>query len=101
MFANFACGANVVRNDCVVPADAEGVKLMWDYYRIVRGPQRLRQLVTTNYTRSILTVFLSLAMVGGALLLKQAVARATVRWRGGVARAGPDEVDLADHPAQG
>jgi predicted RND superfamily exporter protein len=42
----------------VVPADAEGVKLMWDYYRIVRGPQRLRQLVTTNYTRSILTVFL-------------------------------------------
>ena len=33
---------------------------------------------------SILTVFLSLAMVGGALLLKQAVARATVRWRGGV-----------------
>src|SRR2546423_10502011 len=33
---------------------------------------------------SILTVFLSLLLAGGALLLKQGVARATVQWRGGV-----------------
>ena len=34
------------------------VKLMWDYYRIVRGPEQLRQVVDTNYSRSILTIFL-------------------------------------------
>src|SRR5580765_4779241 len=33
---------------------------------------------------SILTVFLSLALVGGALLLKQGVARTSAKWRGGV-----------------
>jgi hypothetical protein len=41
-----------------VPADAGEIKLMWDYYRIVRGPQHLRQLVDTNYARSLLTIFL-------------------------------------------
>jgi hypothetical protein len=41
-----------------VPADAGEIKLMWDYYRIVRGPEHLRQLVDTNYARSLLTIFL-------------------------------------------
>jgi cell division transport system permease protein len=33
---------------------------------------------------AVLTVAVSLSLVGGALLLKQGVARATLRWRGGV-----------------
>ena len=33
---------------------------------------------------SVLTVAVSLSLVGGALLLKQGVAKATVQWRGGV-----------------
>src|SRR5437588_3859005 len=33
---------------------------------------------------AILTVAVSLALVGGALLIKQAVDNATVQWRGGV-----------------
>jgi hypothetical protein len=41
-----------------VPAEAGEIKLMWDYYRIVRGPEHLRQLVDTNYARSLLTIFL-------------------------------------------
>jgi cell division transport system permease protein len=35
-------------------------------------------------TAAILTVFVSLALVGGTLLLQQSVNRATIRWRGGV-----------------
>jgi predicted RND superfamily exporter protein len=41
-----------------VPNDSSEIKLMWDFYRIVRGPEQLRQVVNTNYTRSLLTVFL-------------------------------------------
>jgi hypothetical protein len=44
-----------------VPGDAGEIKLMWDYYRIVRGPEHLRQLVDTNYARSLLTIFLKKA----------------------------------------
>ncbi|HEY2951450.1 MAG TPA: MMPL family transporter [Verrucomicrobiae bacterium] len=41
-----------------MPADAIEAKLMFDYYRIVRGPEQLRQMVDTNYARSLLAVFL-------------------------------------------
>jgi predicted RND superfamily exporter protein len=41
-----------------VPDHPGEIKLMWDYYRIVRGPEHLRQLVDTNYARSLLTIFL-------------------------------------------
>jgi predicted RND superfamily exporter protein len=41
-----------------VPDHSGEIKLMWDYYRIVRGPEHLRQLVDTNYARSLLTIFL-------------------------------------------
>jgi predicted RND superfamily exporter protein len=41
-----------------VPDHPGEIKLLWDYYRIVRGPEHLRQLVDTNYARSLLTIFL-------------------------------------------
>ena len=41
-----------------------------------------RNLLMT--TAAILTVAVSLALVGGALLLKQGVSKATLQWRGGV-----------------
>lgn len=41
-----------------------------------------RNLLMT--TAAILTVTVSLSLVGGALLLKQGVAKATLQWRGGV-----------------
>jgi len=41
-----------------VPDHPGEIKLMWDYYRIVRGPEHLRQLVDTNYAQSLLTIFL-------------------------------------------
>jgi cell division transport system permease protein len=41
-----------------------------------------RNLLMT--TAAVLTVAVSLALVGGALLLQQAVNKATIRWRGGV-----------------
>ena len=42
----------------------------------------LRNLLMT--LAAVLTVAVSLALVGGALLLKQGVTRATIQWRGGV-----------------
>lgn len=41
-----------------LPVNAEEAKLMWDYYRMVRGAERLRQIVDTNYSESVITVFL-------------------------------------------
>jgi predicted RND superfamily exporter protein len=41
-----------------VPSDPGEIKLLWDYYRIVRGPEQLRHVVDTNYTRSLATIFL-------------------------------------------
>jgi predicted RND superfamily exporter protein len=41
-----------------VPTNSTEIKLMWDYYRIVRGPEALREVVDTNYARSLLTIFL-------------------------------------------
>jgi cell division transport system permease protein len=52
---------------------------------------------------AIVVVAVSLALVGGALLLKQGVDKATVQWRGGVelsvfmkADAAPEELDAVD-----
>ena len=41
-----------------MPEDPAEVKMLWDYYAIGRGQQRLRQVVDTNYWRSLTTVFL-------------------------------------------
>ena len=42
----------------MIPSDALEVKLMWDYYGLARGPQRLHQIVDTNFWQSLTTVFL-------------------------------------------
>ena len=42
----------------VLPDNGIEVKLLWDYYGLALGQPRLRQLVDTNYTRSLTTVFL-------------------------------------------
>jgi hypothetical protein len=42
----------------VLPDDAGEIKLLWDYYALALGPQRLHQLVDTNYWQSLTTVFL-------------------------------------------
>ena len=41
-----------------LPADVAESRLMWDFYRIARGPHRLHQLMDTNYSRSLTSVFL-------------------------------------------
>jgi predicted RND superfamily exporter protein len=41
-----------------LPMNAAETRLMWDYYRVGRGTARLHQIVDTNYTRSVTTVFL-------------------------------------------
>src|SRR2546423_11154597 len=52
---------------------------------------------------AIVVVAVSLALVGGALLLKQGVDKATIQWKGGVelsvfmkADAAPEEIDAVD-----
>jgi len=42
----------------VLPNDAAETKLLWDYYGLALGRERLRQLVDTNYWQSLTTVFL-------------------------------------------
>ena len=41
-----------------LPASAEESKLLWHYYETARGTHRLREVVDTNYWRSLTTVFL-------------------------------------------
>jgi len=51
--------------------DAGEIKLMWDFYGLALGTQRLRQLVDTNYWQSLTTVFLKDAnFVGTARLMR-------------------------------
>jgi predicted RND superfamily exporter protein len=38
--------------------DPAEIKLLWDYYGFARTPHRLREVVDTNYWRSVTTVFL-------------------------------------------
>jgi predicted RND superfamily exporter protein len=40
------------------PTDEDRIKRLWDFYGMVRGQHRLRQIVDTNYWRSLTTVFL-------------------------------------------
>jgi predicted RND superfamily exporter protein len=42
----------------VIPDDPGEIKLMWDYYGLALGRQRLHQIVDTNYWQSLTTVFL-------------------------------------------
>jgi predicted RND superfamily exporter protein len=54
----------------VLPEDAAEIKLLWDYYGLAVGPQRLRQLVDSNYEESLTTVFMKDAnFVGTARLM--------------------------------
>ena len=41
-----------------LPADPPEAKLLWEYYGLALGQERLRQLVETNYWQSLTTVFL-------------------------------------------
>ncbi len=41
-----------------VPTNSIEIKLLWDYYRIVRGPEQLREAVDTNHASAVLTIFL-------------------------------------------
>jgi len=41
-----------------LPASATEARVLWDYYRLARGPRRLRQAVDANYSQSLTMVFL-------------------------------------------
>lgn len=41
-----------------LPGDAGEIKLMWDFYGLARGRERLRQIVDSNFWQSVTTVFL-------------------------------------------
>ena len=45
-------------NARIIPSDAMEIKLLWDYYALALGAQRLHQVVDTNYWQSLTTVFL-------------------------------------------
>src|SRR5689334_23462428 len=53
-----------------------------DYVARETASNLRRNLLMTS--AAVLTVTVSLALVGGALLLRQGVSNATVQWRGGV-----------------
>ena len=42
----------------VLPGSADECRLLWDYYRVARGPHQLHQVVDANYARSLTTIFL-------------------------------------------
>jgi hypothetical protein len=53
-----------------IPDNPQQIKALWDNYRLARGPERLRQTVDTNFSASLLTVFLKDAnFVGTARLM--------------------------------
>jgi predicted RND superfamily exporter protein len=55
----------------VLPDAAVEINMLWDYYAIALGPERLRQLVDSNYSQSLTTVFLKDAnFVGTARLMR-------------------------------
>jgi len=41
-----------------LPKDPGEIKLMWDFYGLARGREKLHQIVDTNFWRSLTTVFL-------------------------------------------
>jgi cell division transport system permease protein len=77
------------------------VSLKADYFARETITNLRRNVFMT--TAAIVVVAVSLALVGGALLLKQGVDKATIQWRGGVegsifmkADAAPEEIDAVD-----
>ncbi|MGO8679531.1 MAG: efflux RND transporter permease subunit [Limisphaerales bacterium] len=53
-----------------LPDDADRIKTLWNFYGMTRGERRLREVVDTNYWRSLTTVFLKDAnFVGTARLM--------------------------------
>jgi len=72
-----------------------------DYFARETATNLRRNVFMTS--AAIVVVAVSLALVGGALLLKQGVDKATVQWRGGVelsvfmkADSAPEEIDAVD-----
>jgi predicted RND superfamily exporter protein len=54
----------------VLPGDADEIKILWDYYALALGPERMRQIVDSNYQESLTSVFLKDAnFVGTARLM--------------------------------
>jgi predicted RND superfamily exporter protein len=52
--------------------DAGEIKMLWDHYALALGPERMRQIVDTNYQQSLTTVFLKDAnFVGTARLMAE------------------------------
>jgi predicted RND superfamily exporter protein len=41
-----------------LPVGGREARLTWDYFRVVLGPHRLRQVVDTNFCQSLTTIFL-------------------------------------------
>jgi predicted RND superfamily exporter protein len=58
-------------NARVLPDDAGEIKMLWDYYAMALGPERMHQIVDSNYWQSLTTVFLKDAnFVGTARLMR-------------------------------
>jgi hypothetical protein len=54
-----------------LPDNAAETKLLWDYYAMAMGAERMRQIVDSNYWQSLTTVFLKDAnFVGTARLMR-------------------------------
>jgi len=77
------------------------MSLKVDYFARETASNLRRNVFMT--TAAIVVVAVSLALVGGALLLKQGVDKATIQWKGGVegsifmkADAAPEEIDAVD-----
>src|SRR3954452_1138175 len=77
------------------------MSLKVDYFARETANNLFRNVFMT--TAAVVVVAVSLALVGGALLLKQGVDKATIQWRGGVegsifmkADAAPEEIDAVE-----
>ncbi|MBV8296945.1 MAG: hypothetical protein JO085_08920, partial [Acidimicrobiia bacterium] len=77
------------------------MSLKVDYFARETATNLRRNVFMT--TAAVVVVAVSLALVGGALLLKQGVDKATIQWKGGVegsifmkADAAPEEIDAVD-----
>jgi cell division transport system permease protein len=77
------------------------MSLKVDYFARETATNLRRNVFMTS--AAIVVVAVSLALVGGALLLKQGVDKATIQWKGGVegsifmkADAAPEEIDAVD-----